>query len=401
MNACIIAYTFYEIDFRVRRYAEALVRSGCSVDVFALRRKGQNRREELNGVNIYRLQERDYNEKGLWSFVFRMLAFSWKVFFAVLVIQFRYRYNVVHVHNPPDFLVFSALVPKILGSKIIYDMHENIPEFYCAKFNKSPGTLPVKALMLFEKMATQFADFTIVAHDLLRERVIKRDRVPEKNCVALLNYPSKSFLMPRLEKRTKDGFRIVYPGTISYQHGIDIAIKAMQMVKQECGSAALDIYGGWRSQEYYRALASLVDDLGLRDAVTFHGIVPFDEIRGVLAEASVGVVPKRGGIFGSEAFSTKILEFMASGVPVVVSRTKIDEFYFDSSMVMFFEPENHEDLARCILDLYRNSTKRENLAKRGSEFVEGNNWEVKSKLYLDLVNSLVTNGRNGKGLGTM
>lgn len=389
MRACLIAYTFYEVDFRVRRYAEALVSAGYLVDVFALRSKGQSMRENLCGVNIYHLQKRDYNEKRLVSFLIRMVLFFGKVFFVILAKQFQYRYRVVHVHNPPDFLVFSALVPKILGAKIVFDLHENLPELFCAKFNKNPGTLLVRILRFFEKKATQFADFTIVAHDLLRERVIKRDRIPEKSCVALLNYPSKKFFKPLLEKKNRREFRIIYPGTISYQHGIDIAVKSMAIVKKECKSAKLDIYGGSRNPVYYQELTKLVEDLSLNGTISFHGVVPFEEMPNVLIGASIGIVPKRGGIFGSEAFSTKILEFMAVGLPVIVSKTKIDEYYFDNSMVMFFEPEDHNDLARCILELYRNEEKRETLARKGSEFVDKNNWEIKGQMYLDIVSRLV------------
>ncbi len=395
MKACMVAYTFYEIDFRVRRYADALVSAGYDVDVFALRRKGQSKKEKLNGATIYHLQERDYNEKGLASYVIRMVAFFGRVSLAIVLKQFQYRYRLVHFHNPPDFLVFSALVPKILGAKVIYDMHENLPEFFSAKFNKNSDGLPVRVLLLLEKIAMRFADFNIVAHDLLRERVLKRDGIPEQKCVALLNYPSKSFFEPSSQNRKPDTFSVVYPGTISHQHGIDIAVKAMAIVRQEC-NAKLDIYGKLNNPLYHQELTKLIDDLKLDGTVSFHGVVPFDEMRSILANASIGVVPKRGGIFGSEAFSTKILEFMAAGLPVVVSKTKIDEYYFDSSIVMFFEPENHADLARCILDLYRDQEKREVLTGMGRQFIEKNNWEIKSRMYLDIVAGLVGTTKNQK-----
>ncbi len=388
MKACIIAYTFYEVDFRVRRYADTLVNAGYDVDVFALRRKGQSRRENLNGAIVYHIQHREYNERGLLSYLVRMTLFLAKVFFWVSAKQFQHRYRVVHIHNPPDFLVFSALVPKILGAKIIFDIHENLPEFYCAKFKKKPDAFLVNSLLLLEKMATQYSDLTIVAHDMLRKRVIERDGIPEKNCVALLNYPSMTLFKPTLKKNNNEEFKIIYPGTISYQHGIDIAIKAMSIVKQEAKFIKLDIYGSSRSAAYYRELTMLIRDLGLSETVSFHGVVPFDNMCTILAEADIGIVPKRGGVFGSEAFSTKILEFMAAGLPVVVSKTKIDEYYFDNSMVMFFEPEDHVDLAKCILELSRNSEKRKMLARKGKEFIEKNNWEIKSQKYLSIINKL-------------
>jgi glycosyltransferase involved in cell wall biosynthesis len=389
MNVCMITYSFYEIDFRVRRYAEVLVNAGYDVDVFALKRKGQNRRENLNGVNINHLQERDYNEKGLISFLIRMILFFGRVFLVISARQFHHPYKVVHVHNPPDFLVFTALVPKILGAKIIFDMHENLPEFYCAKFNRTPDTFLVRVLLFFEKIGTRFADFTIAAHDLLRERIITRDGIPERACLALLNYPTKTFFDSHRQKNDKEEFRIIYPGTISYQNGIDIAIKAMAIVKQECKSAKLDIYGSSRDPTYYRGLIKLIDELDLNGTVSFFDTVPFEKMQELLLEASAGIVPKRGGIFGSEAFSTKILEFMAAGIPAVISRTRIDEYYFDNTLVMFFEPDDHADLAKCILELCRSSEKRQGLAKKGTEFIEKNNWEIKGQLYLDAVSKLV------------
>lgn len=395
MNACIIAYTFYEVDFRVSRYADALVEKGYNVDVFALRRKQQARRETVNGINIYHLQERDYNEKGLGSFLVRMVLFWIKVFFAILAKQFQYRYHIVHVHNPPDFLVFAAVVPKWLGAKIIFDMHENLPEFYCAKFGKSHDAFLVKLLLLMEKATVNYANFTIVAHDLLRDRVIKRDNVKDRNCVALLNYPSKALFSTASKKKDNGEFRIIYPGTISHQHGIDIAIKAMAIVKQDCRNAKLEIYGRSNNLTYHQYLEKLIDDLDLHDTVSLRSVVPYEEISHILSTADLGVVPKRDGIFGSEAFSTKILEFMAAGLPVVISRTKIDEYYFDHSMVKFFEPENESDLANCIAELLQSPEKRASLARNGSEFIKNNNWEVKRKMYLDAVSELLGTEKDG------
>lgn len=391
MNACLIAYTFYENDFRVKRYAEALADAGYKVDVFALRKKGGSKISKFDMITIHHLQGRSYNEKGLKSFIYRMTLFFLRVFYAISVKQFKNRYQIVHVHNPPDFMVFSALSAKIMGAKVIFDMHENLPEFYCMKFDKKPGTFPVKILLLFEKMATLFADYTIVAHDLLKERVISRDGISETKCAALLNYPSEKLFKADYSNLKKENeFRIIYPGTISYLHGLDIAVKAMKAVKNECASIKLDIYGKATSNNYLEEILQLIEDMDLKETVRMHGIVPLEEMRNILLNANVGVVPKRGGIFGSEAFSTKILEFMLAGLPVIVSNTKIDQFYFNSSMVMFFEPENHRELSKRILELYRDAAKRKQLATKSREFVKSNTWEVKSRVYLDIVDELVS-----------
>ncbi len=389
-HACVIAYTFYEVDFRVSRYVDTLVEEGFLVDVFALRRKDQPKIEIVRGARIHHVQEREYNEKGLLSFLVKMLSFWVSVFIAIIGKQHKYRYDIVHVHNPPDFLVYAAILPKMLGAKIIFDMHENLPEFYCTKFRETSDALLVKILLLFEKMAVQYSDYTIVAHDLLRERVMKRDGVDERKCIALLNYPSRTNFGHSNSRSGETGFNIIYPGTISQLHGVDVAIRAMAIVKENGGkNVKFDIYGRSRNSAELNGILKLIEDLDLKDMVHLHAVVPYEEICSIMSKASIGVVPKRGGIFGSEAFSTKVLEFMAAGLPVVMSRTKIDEYYFDDNTVMYFEPENEHDMARCIMKLYHNPERRSELVQKGKEFIDRNNWEVKSKIYCDIVNNLV------------
>ena len=177
MNFCSIAYTFYETDPRVRRYAEALVSRGGRVDVIALRRESEKKYGFLKGVRIVRIQRRKLNETGLHSYILRTVLFFIKTTVIVCVKHLIYRYDIIHVHNAPDFLVFTSIIPKLLGAKIILDMHENMPELFCMKFNRRLDTCSAKLLLLLEKLSTRFADHVITAHDLLRERIINRDGI--------------------------------------------------------------------------------------------------------------------------------------------------------------------------------------------------------------------------------
>ncbi len=123
----MLTYSFYESDNRVRRYAETLARRGDQVDVIALRRAGQGPYNELNGVRVYRVQERTRNEKGKKDYFFRIIKFFIRSA-ALLTRMHRERpYDFVHVHSVPDFEVFAALVPKLTGAKVILDIHDIVP----------------------------------------------------------------------------------------------------------------------------------------------------------------------------------------------------------------------------------------------------------------------------------
>ena len=137
-------------------------------------------------------------------------------------------------------------------------------------------------------------------------------------------------------------------------------------------------------------LRELTRRLGLEESVKFLKAVPLDEMAQVIANADLGVVPKRADSFGNEAYSTKIKEFMSQGVPVVASRTKIDAFYFEEGIVHFFQSGDSEAMAAAMLDVIKKKDLRESLARRGYEYVRRNGWDQKKQEYIDLIDSIST-----------
>jgi glycosyltransferase involved in cell wall biosynthesis len=105
-------------------------------------------------------------------------------------------------------------------------------------------------------------------------------------------------------------------------------------------------------------------------------------------------VPKRSDSFGNEAFSTKILEFMATGVAVIVSNTKVDQHYFHERIVKFFRSEDAEDLAKAIILLVENAEFRRELVNNALTFVSHNNWKSDRERYVALVERLTSKRSN-------
>ena len=71
---------------------------------------------------------------------------------------FRKRYDLVHVHNMPDFLVFGALAPKLRGARVMLDLHDPMPELMMTIFGMPEENFSVRLLKQIEKLSIAFAD---------------------------------------------------------------------------------------------------------------------------------------------------------------------------------------------------------------------------------------------------
>jgi glycosyltransferase involved in cell wall biosynthesis len=385
MRVCMLAYSFYESDSRIQQYTRALIGRGDEVDVIALRKPGSPEVECLAGVNVSRIQFREVNEQGRLSYLVRILRFLFVSAALLTRKHFEKPYQIIHVHSVPDFLVFAAFVPRMLGARVILDVHDILPEFYMCKFGVRPDSLQFKLLVLIERISAAFSDRVVIANHLWRERLLSRSVRPEK-CIAICNYPNPEIFYPRRKAQTNGKFRITYPGTLNWHQGLDVAIRAFAKVAPQMPGAEFHIYGEGPTLPSLRQLAG---ELDLASRVVFHDYIPIREIADVMGDADVAVVPKRASSpFGNEAASTKIMEFMALGVPVIVSRTKVDTYYHDDTRVKFFESENESDLASSLMEVWRDRRKRNHLAENASRYVAENSWEIKKQDYLQMVDSL-------------
>lgn len=386
MRVAMVAYTFYESDNRVMRYAETLAARGDQVDVIALRHPQDSCTEcQINGVHLYRVQSRSYDEKGLRSYVARIGVFLVRAGWLLSALHYRHRYDVIHVHSVPDFLVFAAWLPQVTGTKVILDIHDLLPELYISKFKSSVGSATHHGLVLVEHACAAVADHVIVANDLWRDKLIERGSVVPEKCTAMLNFPDETIFKRNGYIPDPRKFTIMYPGTLNWHQGLDVAVKAFSLIRHAAPQVKFHIYGDGSSKS---SLIRLTRELSLQDAVLFHERVSLRDMANTMATADLAVVPKRKDSFGDEAFSTKTLEFMILGVPLIVADTTIDKHYFNDSVVKFFRSGDVANLAASILELINDSSLRHTLAENGLRFAQRYTWQAHSQDYLQIVDSL-------------
>ncbi|MDG5816871.1 glycosyltransferase family 4 protein [Chitinispirillales bacterium ANBcel5] len=392
MRVCMVAYTFYEGDNRVRRYAETLVRRGYTVDAIVLRQNGSKPLLNVSGVNVYKIQKRSIDEKRKVDYLLKLLLFLFKSAFTLSRLHLKKRYDLVHVHSVPDFEVFAALIPKLTGAKVILDIHDIVPELFASKFKASYDSMVFKSLVLMEKLSMLFSDHVIVANHIWYKRLIERS-VPAKKCTVVMNHPDpyifvqgkKQCQKPNTEKK----FTMMYPGTLSIHQGLETAIRAVDLLRDTIPQLQFQIYGKGTDEQYFR---DLIGELNLENRVFINEVVAIEKLPQVISGADIGVEPKLKRSFGNEAFSTKILEFMLMGIPVIASDTLVHTHYFTQNQILFFRSEDHRDLADRILTLKRNRNLRGKMIENSLNYMKNNNWETRKHIYHSLVDTVVKEG---------
>ena len=166
----------------------------------------------------------------------------------------------------------------------------------------------------------------------------------------------------------------------------DTLLEAMPIVRHNIPHAVLHIYGMGRMLEEYN---TSISQQRMNNFVIFHPVVPFYELPNILSAADLGIVPTKNSVFSDEALSMKSLEYLTLGIPIIISKTTVHAHYYNDDMVMFFEPNNHEDLARCVIDAFNNPEKLKQLRAESRLFIQKHNWHVCRDSYYNAIENLL------------
>lgn len=384
---CMVVYSYYLYDPRVRREAEALAQEGFKIDCFCLRLKGQAKFEKVHNVNIFRLPLSKY--RGSSSFKYALSYFWFFVLssFAVTVSYFKRRYDIIQFHTLPDFIVLSGIVPKLFGAKLVLDMHEIMPEFYMSKF-KIPMSHPiVKILKFVEKISIRFSNAVIVVNDPIKRILVERCKT-QSDFTVVMNTADESIFHSGLPKPSgrNNSLILMYHGTLTSIYRVDIAIRAIAKLKDNIPDLEFRIFGSETEADY---LKELTKKLGVSSNVRFLGIVEREKIPKYITEADVGVLPTVKDGFINLGFSNKLAEYVSMKIPVVATRLDSTQEYFTEDAISYFESGNVNALASKILELYMNPQKRLLQAENAYQQYQKIRWSVMRKQYIELLDSLI------------
>lgn len=387
VRVCMVAFTHYTSDSRVRREAEALAQRGDTVDVISLEEEGLSSGSSVNGVTVLSIRTGRYRGGSSRRYMLKYLSFFFRAAYMLTRRHFIRRYDVVQVHTMPDFMVFTAILPRLFGAKVLLDVHDLMPELYMSKSGVSSKHPIIRLITWIECMSVRFADRAIAVHEPHRQALL-RHGCPNKFDV-VINLPDLNvFGEPRLKPRLPDGkFRLMYHGTIAPRHGLAVAIEAVGLARESIPGLELCIYGDGDDRA---RLVALVEAADLGNTVKFSdGMVPLKELPARIRETDLGIVPLLDDVFTRYMLPVKLLEYVGLGVPVLASRTDTIIHYCSEDMVALCEPGNAKVLAARIVELYSHPEQLVALVDNAAEFRERMTWEQEKSKYYAIVDRLV------------
>ena len=395
-RVAMVSFSTCPYDPRPRRAATALVNEGMSVDLICLNGKeSELKREDLNGVDIFRVPV-TRRRGGLFEYTFQYSAFL-LVSAAILAVRSLTRgYHLVYVHNMPDILVLSALIPKALGAKVILDLHDPMPELMMTIFGLERDAWPVRLLQRLEKWSIAFADSVVTVNRACAKLFTSRS-CPSHKISVVMNSPDEDifrFRPPRAHTATTDAlhkpFVIMYHGSLVKRNGLDLAVDAFARVRQAVPAAELRIYGP--KTDFLERVMDSARNKGLDEAVHSLGPKPLEDIVRAIGECDVGIIPNHRSAFTEINTPTRIFEYLALGKPVIAPRTPGIQDYFNEKSLLWFELGNSEELARKIEYVSSHPNEATEIVKRGQQVNLAHSWCQERQILVNRVGEHLRSG---------
>ena len=330
---------------RVHAYARGLTDLGISVKVVCLKpsefRTVSEKSRNISSKGIYEGISFNYvsgnTNQAAYFFKRRWLAVkgAWGYLRLVQVEAQKSKIDAVIVFsNSLSWILMAVWTSKIFGLKCILEKSE-FPFVYNRK---------TILLNLYSHI------YTHTIYKLFNGVIVISDYL-ERYFAGLVNKKSAICRIPILVDVDKYKYSyfptrnrsIVYAGSLGHVSEMHTLLKIFKEISIRVEKVTLQIIGDDPGMDTIGNLKSLARLLGIFEKVEFTGMVKREEIPMYLSKATVLVLPRSDGVFSKAGFPTKLGEYLATGRPVVVTRTgDIPKYLEDGFNAFLVQPDDNE-----------------------------------------------------------
>jgi len=383
----MIAYTNYEIDPRVIRAAEAAAEAGFDVDFLALRRAGQPAEEMVRGVRVIRFPQERYRGGSRVGYVLAYFEFFLRCFIASTRLFVERRYRVIHINNMPDALVFSVVIPKLFGAKVILDIHDPMPETFGAKYSGSNLRNAVYRVLLFlERLSVAFATKTVTVNHPVRDGILCKHGYGADAIDVIANFADDRLFKPIPQAPIDGMVRFVFHGTILERYGLRTLVEAVGQVRHRDRIRVRLIGEG----DFSPTLKQLIEQYALDDVIQFDNrVYPLEQIPAVLADSHVGLVPLDVTPISDFALPLKLIEYTCLGFPSVTVHSTAISYYLRPDECLLYPPGDSSALARILDNIAADPSRLDGIRRRLPAAQTRMSWKRERQKYVTMLHDLM------------
>jgi glycosyltransferase involved in cell wall biosynthesis len=290
--------------------------------------------------------------------------------------------DVYHLQDPD--LVPLGFLLKILGKRVIYDVHEDLKEDVLTK-DYLPR--PIRLLLawisdIVEKLLSRPFDAIIPATDDIAKKFHGRRKV-----MTLKNYPRLAeFAFGAKITHPHAEFRCVYIGGLTDVRGISQLVRAMGALG-DSANVRLMLCGKFESERYERQLRL---ENGFQNT-EFLGWIDYRQMPDLLSTMDAGLVCLLPIPQFVVSLPIKLFEYMAAGLPVIASNFPLwREIVESSGCGICVDPQDPLEIAAAIRYLCDHPDECRMMGEKGCRAVrERFNWEEEGKKLITLYNEIL------------
>jgi glycosyltransferase involved in cell wall biosynthesis len=358
MNVCVITSMHGAYDVRIfQKQCKSLVSRGYRVTLIA----PHDREEVKDDVRIIPFKKSKNKFTRIYNAVFTLFWMA-----------LRESSNVYHLHDP-DLLITGALL-KLVGKKVIVDVHEYYPKYVMEAASIPYGIRKILSRMIaiYQRVLTYPVDQVVT----ITEKMAEEYRVGWTTVIH--NYPIDFGCRPASDQKvgvssddSDNKVKLLFTGMVCQKWGIEYILKALENLNDD--RVQLVIVGWFMNDEYREKIINMS---GWR-YVDFIGKLTHREVQEVMKSADIGMAYCTAVDNHYYAEPNKLFEYMASGLPVICSdmpgiRSVVD--YADGGVCV--KPECVSSMMESIEYLSKNESARCSMGERARRSVEQKfNWK--------------------------
>jgi glycosyltransferase involved in cell wall biosynthesis len=295
--------------------------------------------------------------------------------------------DVYHFHDPE--LLPVGLLLKSKGKKVIYDVHEDVPQQVLSKqwIPKPLRKLVSRMVEGLERYASNRFDAVVTATPTINERFLTY----QQNSVTIHNFPIMNELIGEGSAeavKPMDKNKIVYIGGITRLRGIEEMVRSMEKLNKDTASSdvTLHLAGAFAPP----SLQKEMEQLEGWNHVNFEGYLNRKEVSDLLNTSSVGLVILHPEPRYVVSYPIKLFEYMSAGLPVIASDFPLWRgIVEDAQCGICVDPMSPGEIADAVRYLLNNKEEARKMGENGRKAIMNKyNWEQESVRLVELYKSL-------------